>query len=234
MNKVETVRITTKTPARIIWPAITKEARDLKEAQALKAGNDVENVKGGLEATFDPGDATIAELMAIAASMGKEAFGLSKVTKKDLFAHKGEVNFPFKDANNDKILKNKKGDERPFFKDKYLLAAKVYGNDYPSVVYDPSGQGKWELTDAKKIYSGCYAYLVLDFFATEKKGNKSICCGLKSIAFAHDGERVGGSGYVDPTEAFKSVQGAAVAIDPRRTEDDDLNDEIPFGQKFGS
>jgi len=224
VNKVETIRITTKTPARIIWPALTQEAVDLNTARSAKAGVEIENAKGGVFAAFDAKDPTIVELMNTAAKMAKDAFGLASVKKADLFAAKGEVHFPFKDGNGPKLLKTKKGDEREYFKDKIVLDAKVYGGQFPSVYHDPTGNGDWEETTADKVFSGCYAYITIDLFPTEKLGNKSVCAGLKAVAF-HRGtkeDRIGASA-VGP-DAFKGVQGASVAFDPRATATDD--DEI--------
>lgn len=51
-----------------------------------------------------------------------------------------------------------------------------------------------EITDPDDLYSGCYARVVINFYAYDVAGNKGIAAGLESILKLSDGEPLGGGG----------------------------------------
>jgi hypothetical protein len=80
----------------------------------------------------------------------------------------------------------------------YLLRAANY-NRAPKVV----DQQKNEILDADQLYSGCYANVVLNFYAYAGDENKGISPGLEAIQKKRDGERLSGS-EVDIDEVFET------------------------------
>ena len=49
-----------------------------------------------------------------------------------------------------------------------------------------------EITDEKELYSGCYVYATLGFFAYSYGGKRGISCGLDNVLKVEDGEMLGG------------------------------------------
>ncbi|MBR2215994.1 MAG: DUF2815 family protein [Selenomonadaceae bacterium] len=48
------------------------------------------------------------------------------------------------------------------------------------------------ITDEDEVYSGCYANVIVNFYAYKVNGNKGIAAGLGNIQKVKDGERLGG------------------------------------------
>ncbi len=71
----------------------------------------------------------------------------------------------------------------------YLLRAANY-NRAPKVV----DQQKNEIIDPDELYSGCYANVVINFYAYAGKTNKGISPGLEAIQKKRDGDRLAGGG----------------------------------------
>jgi hypothetical protein len=68
-----------------------------------------------------------------------------------------------------------------------------------------------QIIDPADLYSGCYVYASINFFAFNTSGNKGIACGLNNIMKVKDGEALGGRARAE--EDFADVK-----VD----EDDDL------------
>lgn len=49
-----------------------------------------------------------------------------------------------------------------------------------------------EITDEKEIYSGCYGFVSVNFYAFNQSGNKGIGAGLNNVLKTRDGEFLGG------------------------------------------
>lgn len=54
--------------------------------------------------------------------------------------------------------------------------------------------------DPTELYSGCYARVCITFFAYNVTGGRGIACGLNSLQFIADGERL--AGKADPKADF--------------------------------
>jgi hypothetical protein len=80
----------------------------------------------------------------------------------------------------------------------YLLRAANY-NRQPAVV----DQQKNPILDADQLYSGCYANVVVNFYAYNSGANKGISPGLEAIQKKRDGERLDGGG-LDVNEVFST------------------------------
>lgn len=48
------------------------------------------------------------------------------------------------------------------------------------------------ITDQDELYSGCYGYASITFYAFNTNGNKGITCGLNNLMKTKDGEPLGG------------------------------------------
>ena len=48
------------------------------------------------------------------------------------------------------------------------------------------------ITDENELYSGCYIYATVNFYAFNTNGNKGVACGLDNVLKAEDGEMLGG------------------------------------------
>lgn len=58
---------------------------------------------------------------------------------------------------------------------------------------------KEPITDESKVYSGCYARVMLNFYPFDANGNRGVGVSLEAIQFVKDGERLAGS-VVDVNE----------------------------------
>ena len=116
---------------------------------------------------------------------------------------KGLIKKPLLDGDAKEDDQFKFGDE--INRGNYLLRAANY-NRAPKVV----DQQKNEILDADQLYSGCYANVVINFYAYSGDENKGISPGLEAIQKKRDGERLSGS-EVDVDQVFS-------------TEDDDDED----------
>ena len=65
-----------------------------------------------------------------------------------------------------------------------------------------------EVTNEEDIYSGCYGFASVNFFAYNNKGNKGIGAGLNNILKTRDGEYLGGR-----TSAESDFGNGAVDLD---------------------
>lgn len=61
-------------------------------------------------------------------------------------------------------------------------------NTQPGLVYR-NGQ---KIIDSTDLYSGCYGYASITFYAFNSNGNKGIACGLNNLMKVEDGEPLGG------------------------------------------
>ena len=107
---------------------------------------------------------------AIEAGIGK--FGGKK-------PNKGAIKLPLRD---DDI--ERPDDEN--YKDAYFVNAN--SPTAPQIV----GRDAQEIKDHDEVYSGCYAYVSITFYAFNVNGNKGIACGLGNIQKVADGELLGG------------------------------------------
>ena len=49
-----------------------------------------------------------------------------------------------------------------------------------------------EVTNEEDVYSGCYGFASVNFFAFNTSGNKGIAAGLNNVLKTRDGEYLGG------------------------------------------
>ena len=76
--------------------------------------------------------------------------------------------------------------------------------DRPPFVVDGNVQ---KILDPRQVYSGCYGYANVSFFAYNNAGKKGIGCGLNGIQKTRDGEPLGSS--ITAEEAFSAMPQAA-------------------------
>ena len=65
--------------------------------------------------------------------------------------------------------------------------------DAPQIV----GRRKETITDPMQVYSGCYCFVTVNFYAFNANGNRGIAAGLGNIQFIQDGERLSGKASAD-------------------------------------
>jgi hypothetical protein len=116
----------------------------------------------------------------------KEAINAAKEKGKEKLG-KGAVKSPLLDGDLKEDGEYKYGDE--VNRGHYLLRAANY-NRAPKVV----DQQKNEILDADDLYSGCFANVVINFYAYNSRTNKGISPGLEAIQKKRDGERLSGGG----------------------------------------
>ena len=111
--------------------------------------------------------------------------------------------------------------ERPddeAYKDSYFINAS--SKTAPGVVkLNPTGNPKYITIDAAhsdELYSGCYGYVSVNFFAFNNSGNKGIAAGLNNILKVKDGDFLGGRATAESD--FASVQ---IDADLPEADDDD-------------
>ena len=65
--------------------------------------------------------------------------------------------------------------------------------DAPQIV----GRRKETITDPMQVYSGCYCFVTVNFYAFNANGTRGIAAGLGNIQFIQDGERLSGKASAD-------------------------------------
>jgi hypothetical protein len=88
--------------------------------------------------------------------------------------------------------------DRPEYKDSYFLNASC--KTKPGVV----DRNRQEITDLEEVYSGCYGYASINFYAYKSNGSTGIACGLNNIMKVKEGEPLGGR--VSAEEDFADVK----------------------------
>jgi len=78
----------------------------------------------------------------------------------------------------------------------YLNASTDYIPDF----YVKDDEGQYIEIDPDNFYSGCYARVCVNFYAYNVTGGRGIACGLNSLLFMGDGEKLGG--HANPNEDF--------------------------------
>jgi hypothetical protein len=56
---------------------------------------------------------------------------------------------------------------------------------------------KKPITDEEELYSGCYGYASVNFYAFNTNGNKGVACGLNNLMKVANGEFLGGRASAD-------------------------------------
>lgn len=123
----------------------------------------------------------------------KAAINAAKEKGKEKLG-KGAVKSPLLDGDAKEDGVYKYGDEAN--RGHYLLRASNYSRA-PKVV----DQQKQEILDPDQLYSGCFANVVINFYAYAGKTNKGISPGLEAIQKRRDGDRLSGGG-VDVNSVF--------------------------------
>ncbi len=72
------------------------------------------------------------------------------------------------------------------------------------------------INDAGELYSGCYARVLVNFYAFSTGGNTGIAAGLQAVQKVRDGEHLGG--YSVSMDDFEDLG-----------DDEEVDDFIPFG-----
>lgn len=83
--------------------------------------------------------------------------------------------------------------ERPddeSFADAYFINAS--SKTKPGVVKWGANGQLVDITDEDELYSGCYGYASVNFFAFNNSGNKGVACGLNNILKTDNGDYLGG------------------------------------------
>lgn len=117
------------------------------------------------------------------------------------------------------------GDEKrpddPAYQGAYYMNAKTSRKPF---CYSPgpvvNGQRTFTpITDPEQVYSGCYGFASVRFYAYNRNGNKGIAAALDSVVKVRDGERLGG-GAEAPEVAYSGVD--FTQYEPDLPEDDFL------------
>lgn len=98
---------------------------------------------------------------------------------------KGRWRSPLRDGDVEKA-----GDEA--YKDSWFINAS--SKTRPGIVKrDPTGVQKFvPIADEQELYSGCYGYASVNFFAYNNSGNKGISAGLNNVLKTRNGDFLGG------------------------------------------
>lgn len=62
----------------------------------------------------------------------------------------------------------------------------------PGIVKKGTVSKLTEITDENELYSGCYGYVSVNFYAFSTNGNKGVAAGLNNVLKSRDGEYLGG------------------------------------------
>lgn len=103
-----------------------------------------------------------------------------------------------------------RADEAPEYEGMYFMNAN--SKDQPGVIdIDRS-----RILDPNEVYSGCWGWASVNFFAYDSNGNRGIGCGLNNIMKTKDGERLGAA-RASAEDDFNNVAAS---------EDDDEEDDF--------
>jgi len=139
-----------------------------------------------------------------------------------------ELQFPFKDGNQEARKSEEKGKDGSFFKDK--IVAKANSKFQPGVV----GPDKKEIDltmQSQAIYSGCYGRAELNCVAYDGPGNApdGVKFYINFLMKTADGDRIAGR---TASDVFANVQGSQTHEDPTggmpSSSSGDPADELPF------
>ena len=83
----------------------------------------------------------------------------------------------------------------------WVLNAGADKTHQPQIV----GPDRKPILDQTQIYSGCYGWVNVNFYAYNYNGRKGVSCGLNAIMKTRDGQPLGGE-RVSVDEAFAGVQ----------------------------
>lgn len=131
----------------------------------------------------------IKAALAAAKEAGTATFG-GKVGKIDSPIHDGDEERSEDPAYSGCFYLNAKSSRKPGI---YTLGPIVNGQR----TFTP-------VTDAEAVYSGCYAFASVRFYAYNNSGHKGIAAALDNVIKVKDGERLGGSAEA-PEVAFQGV-----------------------------
>lgn len=99
----------------------------------------------------------------------------------------------------------KDGDEKYPGMDVYYINAK--STRRPAVV----DRARKPIMDEEEVYSGCFGYVAMTFYAYNTSGNKGIAAALDAVMKTKDGDRLDGAVNVD--DAFAGVEDDAFGGD---------------------
>lgn len=140
------------------------------EAVAIAAGD---KAKFSASIIVDKADkktiAKIEEAIEAAKEEGKGKWG-GKIPKN--------IKLPLRDGNIDR-------------EEDDAYAGKVFFNASSSVKPQVLDKFKEEITDPDELYSGCYAYVSINFYPYDFNGTKGVAAGLNNILKVAEGERLG-------------------------------------------
>lgn len=125
----------------------------------------------------------------------REAIKAAAIEGKSKVANKAgkippNLKTPLRDA-------DEEGIEDEAYKGHYFLNAS--SKTKPGIVYnrkDENGR-RIPVEDESDVYSGCYCYVSINFYAFAVEGNKGIAAGLNNIMKIKDGERLSGGASAD-------------------------------------
>lgn len=99
---------------------------------------------------------------------------------------------------------DEEGIEDEAYQNHYFLNAS--SKTKPGIVYnrkDENGR-RIPVEDENDVYSGCYCYVSINFYAFAVEGNKGIAAGLNNIMKIKDGDRLSGGASAD--EDFGDIE----------------------------
>ena len=79
------------------------------------------------------------------------------------------------------------------YADAWFINASSKGKPGVVKVMNVQGEKKLvEVTNEEEVYSGCYGYVSVNFFAFNNAGNKGVAAGLNNVLKTKDGDYLGG------------------------------------------
>ena len=103
----------------------------------------------------------------------------------------------------------------------YVMTASADAKYPPQVV---AGQDKHEVMDQREVYSGCFGWVDVSFYAYNSHGRKGIGCGLNNVLKTRDGEPLAWA-RKNAQDAFSDIDVPAAAPSTAAPFSTPLNDD---------
>lgn len=137
-------------------------------------------------------------LEEIVAAVIKEQWGPSGIER----AKKGLIKSPFLAGDGKEAHSKKTGELHPGLGSDVFFIRPTANEDRPPRIWyrDPNKQETQEV-----VYSGCYGKAILTAFAWNAQSGDGVSFGIHGFQKLQDGERLGGSGGIDPEKWNETI-----------------------------
>ncbi len=159
--------------------------------------NDKGNKSWGCTLLF-PKSVDLGGLHKLALAAAKEEWG----DKAEGWIKDGTIKNPFLDGDGKQGRSKKTGEPHAGYPGTTFIRVQSGETYRPKLV----NQQVLPIASQDELYSGCYAFAVVNAFSWENKENgRGISFGVSMIQKAKDGERLGGGGIGEPEEYFEKI-----------------------------